>query len=363
MKNLENLLLQATDLKSKMREIAIQALESQLTKRQCKIAGKLADKLIDQGWSLDDFFKISRASGRTIARFEGELINRYKQSVVPNTLNASKIAKLKTQVKPKHDLARFFGIEIECIIPMNSEDEYCDDCEDSMCDCIMDRRDESISNKLKTAFKNARLFDIEVKGDGSISDYNGSEESPVEITFTCSINNLEKIDRVCKVLNQMNARVNKSCGLHVHVDMRKRDAETESKRLINALPILRRLVPETRRTNTYCLDNKGKLKHSSRYYAVNFQAMRTHNTVEVRLHSSTTNSSKIKNWILLLNTIVENKALDSKKYTTIAKMITDDALSFFGLDSDLRRFFLKREVVFSNVSINTEQRESNSEAA
>lgn len=368
MKNLENLLIQATDLKTKMKELATIAIMPRLTKRQRKIAGMIVENLMTkQDWTIDAFLSqpMSRTNSRAIARSEAEIVHRYKS--MDKSIELNKFSKLKTKKGPKHDKARFFGIEIECIIPYESnednEGEHCGD-EDCMdCDNGDYHNDgETGTERVKKAFQDARLFDMDIKGDGSIGDYESSEFG-LEIAFTCSINNLEKIDRVCAVLNKLGARVNKSCGLHVHVDMRNRDAKTQGQRLVNVLPILRRLVPESRRTNTYCLDNKGKLKYSSRYYAINWNSFQKYKTVEVRLHSSTTNATKIKNWVTLLNASVECTALDSKKFKSIEKLITDDALAMLGLNSEIRRFFLKREVVFSNTAINTEQRENNTEAA
>lgn len=131
-----------------------------------------------------------------------------------------------------------------------------------------------------------------------------SNEQGHEICVLASANEIESvIERVCSVLNDvLNASVNKTCGLHVHLDVRHKKAAVTFSRLVSALPFLASLVPSSRLRNRFCLLNSSDKisEHTGRYYAVNPQSIRKHRTVEVRLHSGTTDPAKIIHWIRLL---------------------------------------------------------------
>lgn len=122
----------------------------------------------------------------------------------------------------------------------------------------------------------------------------------------------EIIERVCAVLNeQINAQVNKTCGLHIHLDTRHyRAPEIAYANLFHAYPLLAAMVPKSRRKNDYCrapkhVDMVSERNSTNRYQAINVQSLREHGTIEVRLHTGTTNASKIVNWITLLIEIVD----------------------------------------------------------
>lgn len=125
------------------------------------------------------------------------------------------------------------------------------------------------------------------------------------------------VERVCSVLNdQLEASVNKTCGLHVHLDMRRRKASAAYKRLVNSQEVLRSLVPYTRRKNDYCKPNitsdlTEALANGARYWVVNPQSLKKHKTLEVRLHSGTTDATKIINWVKLLSHIAWVRSKDT----------------------------------------------------
>ena len=67
---------------------------------------------------------------------------------------------------------------------------------------------------------------------------------------------LEELEKVCWVLDLCNAKVNDSCGLHVHMDAAEFDLQTWKnlvityKRLEN---VIDHFMPRSRRNNTFCL--------------------------------------------------------------------------------------------------------------
>ncbi len=115
------------------------------------------------------------------------------------------------------------------------------------------------------------------------------------------------VTKLCNFLAGVGAKVNASCGLHVHLDMRQRQVEQAFSNLVAAQKFLFAMQPASRQDNEFCQRVTGRNYRQlhSRYYAVNTQSMREHNTLEVRLHAGTVNATKICNWVDILVAIVE----------------------------------------------------------
>lgn len=123
-----------------------------------------------------------------------------------------------------------------------------------------------------------------------------------------------------KLMKTVNARVNDSCGLHVHLDMRNRDVVKCANRLLASQDLLFNMVPASRKDNDYCSRNnidKITFSNINDGYntlgirgAVNLQAYREHKTIEIRLHEGSVNTNDIINWTKLLINIADNTKLD-----------------------------------------------------
>lgn len=145
-----------------------------------------------------------------------------------------------------------------------------------------------------------------VAGDGSIR-VNQSEEIAAEIKAVFPRSALEpRLYRLASILKSLGLKCNKSCGLHVHFDMRGKDRSEVlkiAKRANKWLEALQQLVPASRRDQTYCkfgVSNTG----ADRYRAVNFAAFDKYQTLEIRLHSATFDYAKILSWIRLCELIM-----------------------------------------------------------
>lgn len=122
------------------------------------------------------------------------------------------------------------------------------------------------------------------------------------------------ITRVCKVLNseKVGGKVNKTCGLHVHLDMRqiKKNKELIFHNLVNSQGLLFALVPKSRRENKFCAfvkSNNYSESNGHHHDAISGRdAYSKHKTFEVRIHSGTLNANKINSWIQLLLLITYN---------------------------------------------------------
>jgi hypothetical protein len=172
--------------------------------------------------------------------------------------------------------------------------------------------------------------------DGSIKPPPGHHQ----VEFRMLIKRSEAEDRLKKAINAINAigcRVNPTCGLHVHFDMRGRseaDVLKIAERLAKWLKVLKELVPASRRNcEQYC---KLDFAPNDRYCAVNFMAFKKYGTLEVRLHSGTIDYIKIINWIRLMDTLMNTKV------TPLPNTSTLDALKMLDLTDEQRTFWLKR---------------------
>ncbi len=205
---------------------------------------------------------------------------------------------------------RAIGIEIECTMPLSADE---------------------INTLL--AKEKVRLKGVCLTNDGSVraseSDY--SYEFRVVTTQESGYENLRQL---LAFINKHGASVNASCGLHVHLDMRRevkcplRGIPIQPiKNLKAALPLLTSMVPSARRNDYFCRRNiteytkafpkrrQGESESEceersimpERYTKINVLAYQTHRTYEVRLHSGTTSFEKIKNWCEVLSSIAYSK--------------------------------------------------------
>lgn len=154
---------------------------------------------------------------------------------------------------------------------------------------------------------------VTLKTDGSVRvSKNG--DTPHELCILARESEYRKVvRRVTKCLIQAGGYVNRTCGMHVHLDMRQRKAPEAYERLMRSLNILYAMVPPRRRENRFCLRNpfgstfgdRSTEGSDTRYLAVNPQAFRRHKTIEVRLHSGTLSTRKIAYWVELLLAVVD----------------------------------------------------------
>lgn len=200
-----------------------------------------------------------------------------------------KIQNLKPAQK---DTSNFVGIEIECASKLDAS---------SLEDLII--------NKAVLLHKVVR-----VGSDGSIRT-DEVYRHPIEFRLLIKQSEVAKVLPKFMALMKPYIKVNASCGLHVHLDMRNRGYGRSYERLYTTLPLLESMVPKTRRTNTYCRINNDKKEWervdydrvNPRYQALNPTSYGKFKTLEVRIHSATTNARKIINWIDLLTLIIDKK--------------------------------------------------------
>lgn len=218
---------------------------------------------------------------------------------------AQELYKVEGDHKPKNlALGQWVGVEIECFVP--GHQEYDEDNDE-----YQDIDETETFNEIKREIQKNKIKYVSMKHDGSIDPE--SDYIAIEFTVLTRMDDMKNLEQLCQVLEKVGAKVNSSCGLHIHLDQRdvyKRNDSARSvtrkelaarvMRLNQALPLLASIVPKSRRTNRqYCRLEKSTLRTSTRYIAINTQSLSKFGTVEVRLHSATTNFVKISNWIKL----------------------------------------------------------------
>lgn len=205
---------------------------------------------------------------------------------------------------------------------------------------------------------------VQLKDDGSVKkdgEFNNAHElcivAPEAIIH-------EVVKRALRAINKDGkSKVGEKvrAGLHIHLDMRGRDRKLCFHNLAKAQRILYAMNPRSRTDGTTTKGTKDvvwskrvdssdfdtALAESSRerYYGINLQALSKFNTIEIRIHSGSTNEEKILNWITILTKIVN---MTTKIDVEAAKAET--FCDYYGLDQTICDYINKRIAKFKDSS-------------
>ena len=255
----------------------------------------------------DDYDTLSHKSKNTILSMFHRKTDIFGNSPVPINIEAGKA----------------LGIEIECFIPM-SESAIKDYFRKLKIPGVKATHDGSIRVPESSRERCEYRCDgqaIELDDDGNELDtthdcgecdgsgFSGNTSfTAIEFRVLTSIDDMSNLKTLCDALNHIDADVNKSCGLHVHLDMRgyKQLPKAILRRLVAALPMLKGMLPKSRIENQYCREDVSS--RNSRYAKINTQSFLKHRTIEVRMHSGSVNFEKISKWAKVLHSIAFSKA-------------------------------------------------------
>ena len=148
---------------------------------------------------------------------------------------------------------------------------------------------------------------------------------------------IAEIKKVCAALATIGAKVNRTCGLHVHFgirDLTHDQIKRVCKMWVRDESVIDTVMPESRRgnNNRYCRSNvydsvdamfekisnarsfdqlqsalcppTDYSPHSGRYHKVNLLAFAEHGTIEFRQHSGTVEANKICFWVEFLDSLI-----------------------------------------------------------
>jgi hypothetical protein len=140
---------------------------------------------------------------------------------------------------------------------------------------------------------------------------------------------------LCDVLRKNDCYANRSCGMHVHVDMRNRDPELCYRNFFKVQDVMLEAQPMSRRKNKYCMPSTEKeLKLSEfddtdRRSAINTNSYNKNNmrTIEIRIHEGATKYRDIINWVKFLVGTASLKTDLPKVVTTVSELRSMDYLT------------------------------------
>lgn len=212
-----------------------------------------------------------------------------------------------------------YGVEIEFLSPVTQSA-----IEQAVNEAGVTCRNEHYNHQLRDWWK--------VVYDGSVNGkINGESASGLEIVSPplTGEEGFRQVEIVCEVLDRLGCKVNRKCGLHVHIeasDLSLGELRNVSAAWAKNEHIIDSIVPVSRkgRNNSYCksLLNSGRGTHyayqnlqndirgvrskqrlvkvmcpSGRFYKLNLKALARHGTLEFRYHSGTMCAKKINKHI------------------------------------------------------------------
>lgn len=167
-------------------------------------------------------------------------------------------------------------------------------------------------------YRRPDIFGVHIGYDGSVRGHaegyfggGDGRQSDSEARCCVKYGDWRRLYAACDRLKSAGAVANKTCGVHVHLDMRGRpfrEVRGIARRLAAALPFLNTLVPRNRwdsdHARHYC---KQGCSFRNRYHAINGMAHRRFQTIEVRLFGGSLNAAKIQHWVEILRYIADKK--------------------------------------------------------
>ncbi len=220
---------------------------------------------------------------------------------------------------------RLIGIEIECVVPIIGSGEN-SDVQRLLAEVLTNQGIRSVARSY-TQRAVPSGCKLAVEHDMSLQDesrYAGLRWSKIECkTMPMAWREVEEVlPQALEIITYCGARVNFSCGLHVHHHLPEVVERPQVVRSLQHLwwrfhKLMYAVVAESRQSNTYCkpphqadatqYDNCcsyarlcGVVRQVSRFNGLNLTNLANENrrTVEWRIHSGTTDWNKIKAWVL-----------------------------------------------------------------
>lgn len=209
--------------------------------------------------------------------------------------------------------------------------------------------------------------------DGSVTPRNTGEGSGLEMVspILSGTDGLRQLETVLSVMARVGAKVNSTCGLHVHIDQA---GLTDIQRRNYFLAYVMnqqnfdRLVSPSRRAfrNNYTraydeneivefteavVQGQTDFYTSARYHNLNVTSYGKYGTFEVRHHQGTLNARKVINWVKL-NLALHTWAKTVREDTVPAKFASvEDMLTVIAVDDEVKTFWLRREAKLNPVSV------------
>lgn len=241
------------------------------------------------------------------------------------------------------DRTRRFGVEIECFVRMAPESVAA-----ALTAAGVPCQAEAYNHQTRDAWKIVSDASLRPTGGRGWAGYYAME---IVSPPLAGEEGLTQIRRVCAVINTLGAKINQTCGLHVHhdaVDLTPADLRAVLTTYWKWEEVIKFFLPTSRRANNYArmasagaysgyratgnpltdAESWGRLvsrieskadamsAQPGRYAAVNLHSLDRHNTVEFRQHGGTTDYSKIEAWVVLTQWFVTRAVAKGCRVTT-----------------------------------------------
>lgn len=147
----------------------------------------------------------------------------------------------------------------------------------------------------------------QLKQDGSLRPKDN--ELGFELAILLEESNYKKgLKQITDVLAAVKATAkDRRCGLHVHMDMRRRDKNLVYNNMVACQYALLSIVDPSRYNNEFCRVVKGRKfpteftgERQERYKTINAAAYYKYRTLEIRMHEGSVDYNEISNWVDLL---------------------------------------------------------------
>ncbi len=260
-----------------------------------------------------------------------------------------------------------FGVEIECMLPAGSSHaQIARAITAAGVPCYASGYDHTTQPHWRTV------------SDGSLGDYHRGVEvvSPV----LRGEEGLRQLRIVCDALLAARARVNRRCGLHVHVGGWQDETASFAKNLVllyrNCEAQIDSFVAPSRRgsLNSFCQpvavssytrdvlsfdelvrsvgQSAGRMsaRHPARYRKLNLMSYYQHGTVEFRQHQGTVEAIKAEHWVrfcLRMAAAARAHSTDAFGFAPFASF--EEMMVFLGTTSEERAYFEGRRNHFNRV--------------
>ena len=198
---------------------------------------------------------------------------------------------------------------------------------------------------------------IQIGGDGSIRPDNGHTGFELKL-LTKEKNFTADITDIITQLDNIKAKVNNSCGLHLHFDMRQRNVRKAYYNLIDANEFIGKTIPVDRQSSQYC---RSTMKESfydqiqqGHHMGINASAYNEHKTIEIRYHEATLDANEIDTYANFILSVI-----DSDIYAMPDKFTLSDIDKFsdvLGLSGKTRTWLASRITSVTRPKKNIEAR-------
>jgi hypothetical protein len=240
---------------------------------------------------LPKHFHGNKKVGRVFAK-EGEVLKIYV---------ARNIQSLYEDKTPKES-KKYIGIELEFCAPI---------------------KEQEFALKL---FRSGIHKFAQLKKDGSLRPHEDKKENGYELAILLEESNYKKkLKQITDLLVEVKAVTkDRRAGLHVHLDMRRRNKDLVFNNLVACQYALLSIVDPQRYNNEFCrvVDSRKfptefTGQREERYKTINAAAFYKYKTIEVRMHEGSIDYVQISNWVDLLVKIAN---YSKKLKNTVAKV-------------------------------------------